>query len=304
MSRPTFDPNVLSSKDPSYPEISVVIPSYNQGRFLERTILSVLNQNYPNTELILIDGGSRDGSVRLIKKYERFISYWVSEPDKGQSNAINKGFEESSGELMAWQNSDDIYLPGFFYTVAETYRAHPRSQLLFGNIYHIDEEDRIRWRSRFVPFSVDHLIYLDWNLSSQATFLKRQFVEEVGPLREDIHVGFDWDWFIRVGRVVKHSVLHKAYGGCYRIHPASKLMTYSQDSRWPIDVQILRSHGVRVTEELPYKQQPWWQAPLLRVRMIGYVGLLYSSSFPQYLRSLILRFLESRGTLCTGFEQS
>lgn len=304
MSRPTFDPNVLSSKDRSYPEISVVIPSYNQGRFLERTILSVLNQNYPNTELIIIDGGSRDGSVRLIKKYERFISYWVSEPDKGQSNAINKGFEESSGELMAWQNSDDLYLPGFFYTVAETYRAHPRSQLLFGNIYHVDKEDRIIWRSRFVPFSVDHLIFLDWNLSSQATFLKRQLVEEVGPLREDIHVGFDWDWFIRAGRVVKHSVLHKAYGGCYRVHPASKLMTYSQDSRWPIDVQILRSHGVRVTEELTYNQQPWWQARLLRVRMIGYVGLLYSSSIPQYLRSLILRFLESRGTLCTGFEQS
>ena len=303
-SRPLFDPERLVSKDPSYPRISVVVCSYNQARFLERTILSVLNQNYPNTELIIIDGGSKDGSVELIEKYEQYIAYWVSEPDRGQPNAINKGFERASGEMIGWQNSDDLYLPGFFYNVAETLRAHPRLQLFIGNIYHIDEEDRIRWRSAFTPFSVDHLLYLDWNLSSQATFLKRQVMNEVGPLREDIHVGFDWDWFLRVGKVVKYPVLHKAYGGCYRIHPASKLKTYSADSRWAIDVQILRGQGVQVRDDLPYQQQQWWQARLLKLRRATYVGLLYSPRIPSHFRSMALQFLRSRGIVCRGFDWS
>src|SRR6266487_5007683 len=117
--RPRYDHKTLCSKDLSYPGISVVVPSYNQAQFLERTILSILNQNYPHTEIIVIDGGSQYGSVDLIKKYERYISYWVSRPDKGQPSAINEGFARASGDLIAWQNSDDLYLPGFFHTVAE-----------------------------------------------------------------------------------------------------------------------------------------------------------------------------------------
>ncbi|MCL5075299.1 MAG: glycosyltransferase [Chloroflexi bacterium] len=303
------------------------MPSYNQAQFLEKTILSILNQNYPNTEIIVMDGGSQDGSVDLIKRYEPYISYWVSELDKGQPNAINKGFERASGDLIGWQNSDDLYLPGFFHTIADTFHSYPKTQLFIANIYTIDENDRITWASHFIPFSVADLIYRGWNLSSQATFLSQRIVREVGLMREDIQVGFDWDWFIRVGKVVKYVALHKAYGGCYRIHEASKLSTQPHESRWSIERPILQSLGIRIREELPYDQQPWWQRRMLKIRMLSYLALLYFSpnngnliqgaSNPQYvvikrflsksypilrcLRPLILWYLAKRSIICRGF---
>ena len=305
-SRHLYDPAVLCSKDPSYPRISVIVPSYNQAQFLESTILSILNQNYPNTEIIVMDGGSQDGSVELIQKYEPYLSFWVSEPDNGQSCAINRGFERASGDVFAWQNSDDLYLPGFFHTVATSMRVYPQAHLLLGNIYTIDEDDRIIWGSRFPPFSVSDLIYRNWNLSSQAVFVRRQIVEKVGPLREDIHVGFDWDWFIRVGQAVKrkHTILHRAYGGCYRIHSASKFSTHKPKSRWQIEAGILRTLGVRVRKDLAYQQQGWWQTKVLRRRKQAYDVLLYGANPTMcWLRPLTVWLLARVGILCVGFVQ-
>ncbi len=151
VSKPLFDEKVILNKDPSWPKISIVTPSYNQAEFLERTILSVLNQNYPNLEYIIIDGGSTDGSVEIIKKYEKYLSYWVSEKDRGQAHALNKGFEKATGDLVGWQNSDDIYLPGAFRKVAEVYRNNPNYDVYFGNIYFIAEEDNIIRDLKFSP---------------------------------------------------------------------------------------------------------------------------------------------------------
>ncbi|MBI3912596.1 MAG: glycosyltransferase [Chloroflexi bacterium] len=305
VARPQFDPAIIGSRDPAYPRISVIVPSYNQGQFLERTILSILNQNYPNTEIIVMDGGSQDGSVAVIEKYAEYISDWSNAPDKGQSNAINQGFAKATGDLVGWQNSDDLYLPGFFRTIAESFQAYPNAQLFCGNIYLIDENDQITWATKYTPFSVSHLIYLEWNLSSQAVFIRRSMVERVGPLREDVHVGFDWDWFIRIGKLLKpsQSVLHRAYGGGYRIHAASKFSAHAQPARWRIEADILRSHNVPVNESLPYSRQAWWQTPLLRLRMLAYIALLYKPiPLLQHLRPLILRLLAQAGTLCVGFE--
>ncbi len=127
VSKPMFDEKVILNKDPSWPKISIVTPSYNQAEFLERTILSVLNQNYPNLEYIIIDGGSTDGSVEIIKKYEKFLAYWVSEKDKGQADAINKGFKRATGDIVAWQNSDDTYSPDALQSVAGFFRQNPNA---------------------------------------------------------------------------------------------------------------------------------------------------------------------------------
>lgn len=302
VSRPLYDPNILSSKDSSYPKISVVIPSYNQVQFLERTILSVLNQNYPNTEIIIIDGSSKDGSIELIKKYEPYISYWVSEPDKGQSNAINKGFKMASGDIIGWQNSDDIYLPGFFCSAAESFQKYPKLELFVGNVYVIDEDDRITFEFKFPPFSVNELIYFGWNLSSQAVFLSRRVVKNVGLMREDIEVSFDWDWFIRVGKVVRHTALYKGFCGCYRMQPNQKLAQYSPESRWQIEAEILQSHGVRVEGNRSLQQQLWWRSWFYKIRLMFYTVVLYSPKpLFRHLRLLILWYLERRNIICKGF---
>ena len=117
-----------------YPETSVITPSFNQGAFLERTIKSVLYQNYPNLQYMIIDGGSTDDSVSIIKTYESKLAYWVSEPDRGQADAINKGLRRATGEWVAWQNSDDIYYPGVFHQLAKTAGLHPEVDLIIGNL--------------------------------------------------------------------------------------------------------------------------------------------------------------------------
>ena len=158
VSKPIFNEKDTLKKDPHWPRISIVTPSYNQAEFLEKTILSILNQNYPNLEYIIIDGVSTDGSVEIIKKYERYLAYWISERDNGQADAINKGFKIATGDFIAWQNSDDVYLPGSFFKVIEKFEKYPNPDIVFGNVYLINESDEILKDMRFVRFNLDHLI--------------------------------------------------------------------------------------------------------------------------------------------------
>src|SRR5437899_9101981 len=127
----------------SYPKISVVTPSYNQGSYLERTIRSVINTEYPNIEYIVIDGGSTDNSLDIIKKYEKYLKYWVSEQDRGQSNAINKGFSHATGDLWTWLSSDDYYMPGALWTIATMAIANPEASVFVGSGRIIDETGKV-----------------------------------------------------------------------------------------------------------------------------------------------------------------
>jgi glycosyltransferase involved in cell wall biosynthesis len=245
---PIIDEKIVLARDLSWPKISIVTPSYNQAEFLERTILSVFNQNYPNLELIIIDGGSRDGSVEIIKKYERYLSYWVSEPDNGQYHAMNKGFRMATGDFVGWQNSDDVYLPGAFEKIALEYKKNRDADVIFGNTYLIDKEDNILKDMRFMPFSVKHLIYYDWNVSSQAVLWKRDLFDRVGFFEEKHEVQSDWDWFIRLGLHDLNFSFIREFLGAYRIHESAKLASVPREERGEIKREILRNNGIEMQD--------------------------------------------------------
>lgn len=207
--------------DPTFPKISIVTPSYNQAQFLPETIDSVLGQNYPNLEYIIMDGGSTDGSVEIIKRYERHLKFWCSKADKGQAAAVNEGFSHATGEIMGWLNSDDFYFPGTLHYAAENLDI-TEPALLFGNCFHfvdgankamgshVDEKHR-----RLNLELIDYLI-------QPSTFWTQRLWREVGPLEAQWSYGFDWDWFIRARRAATSFKPSSRYLSAYRIHAQHK----------------------------------------------------------------------------------
>lgn len=224
ISRPLFNEKTILNKDPNYTKISIVTPSFNQAQFLERTILSVLNQNYPNLEYIIIDGGSTDGSVNIIKKYERYLAYWVSEKDKGQADAIHKGFEKSTGEILAWINSDDTYLPGVFLKIIKKFNKTPEADLVFGNIYIVDENDKRIRDLRFTNFDFFILVYESGNLHQTGTFWTRKIYRRVGGLNCRYIFCMDYDFFCRVAQKGIFFFM-KDYLTNFRVHKGRKSST-------------------------------------------------------------------------------
>ncbi|MGR9107477.1 MAG: glycosyltransferase family 2 protein [Gammaproteobacteria bacterium] len=188
-----------SGKNTSLPKVSIITPSYNQVRFLEQTILSVLHQNYPNIEYIVIDGGSTDGSVEIIKKYENHIDYWISEPDGGQSQAINKGMLQATGDIVAWLNSDDLYFPNAVSQAVEEFRRKPDLALFYGNCVFIDEHGKfIRYFTEVECWNEDRLRnYTDF-IMQPTTFFSRAKLNLAGFLDETLHFGMDWDLWCRL----------------------------------------------------------------------------------------------------------
>jgi len=217
-----FDEDLILNKDKSFRRISIIVPSYNQGQFLERTILSILNQNYPNLELVIIDGGSTDNSVNIIKKYEKYIDYWVSEKDRGQSDALNKGFLKATGEIIGWQNSDDIYLPGCFLKVAELFRNSPKVDIIYGNRFDINKEDKIIGRSVFTRFSSVVYRYDGMPLGTQSVFWRKNLFSKIGMLDIDFNLAMDYEFFMRAAvRGVRFKNV-PYYFGAMRRHDSAK----------------------------------------------------------------------------------
>jgi glycosyltransferase involved in cell wall biosynthesis len=210
-----------------YPRISVVTPSYNQAAYLERTIRSVLNQGYPNVEYIIIDGGSTDGSVDIIKKYAKHLASWVSEPDQGQTHAINKGLKIATGEWVGWQNSDDIYYPGSFFDLARAAATHPRADLIIGNMMLIDGQDCAIRDIRYVRPTYRALLAEGMVLANQAAFWRRSIHDEVGFLNEEFACGFDYEWFLRLTQRHKAHHVNKIWGGLRR-HGETKTSTIQE----------------------------------------------------------------------------
>src|SRR5688572_11283137 len=204
----------------SLPRITIVTPSFNQAKYLEQTIRSVLDQGYPNLQYIICDGGSTDGSVDVIKKYADRLAYWCSEKDRGQSHAINKGFEKANGDLYAYINSDDYFLPGAFDRVAQAYQE--------GGRFIVGWSQYLEPNGDFRPYAVQqHSEPSDWLIKNpipqQSSFWAASLWKRLGAFREEMHYSFDAESWLRLrskGAVRPH-VVHQSLAFS-RLHGASK----------------------------------------------------------------------------------
>ena len=221
VSRPLFNEEIILAKDANYPKVSIVTPSYNQAKFLERTILSVLNQNYPNLEYVIIDGGSTDGSVEIIKKYEEYLAYWISEPDKGQADAINKGFKTFKGKIFAYLNSDDTYCDGTLRKVVDYFGNHPDVYLVYGDYVLIDAQDNVIKYKKEIEFDYNVLLYGFSYIPQPTVFFKREVLSEIGFLDTRLECAMDYDYWLRVAK--EYNIKHiPSYLANFRIHEGSK----------------------------------------------------------------------------------
>ena len=226
----------------SWPRVSIVTPSYNQGGFLEETLRSVLLQGYPDLEYIIIDGGSTDDSVDIIRRYTAWLTYWVSEPDRGQSDAINKGFRNGSGSILAWLNADDLHEPGAVSAAARTFSDHPDAVLLYGDCANIDPDGKVFSLSRSRAYDRDRLIRFWPNFIPQPTaFFRRSAFEAAGGLDVSLHFAMDYDLWIRLGALGSAVYLPRTLAR-FRVHPSSKTSAGSV-TYWPETRLVSRRHG-------------------------------------------------------------
>lgn len=229
----------------SLPRISIITPSLNQGNFIEETIQSVLEQGYPNLDYMIIDGGSTDGTLEILKKYERWLC-WISEPDRGQAHAINKGLRIATGEVIAFLNSDDLYQPGALFQVGNFFADHRDASWVTGKCHIIDcNKHEIRkivtWYKNFwlLVKSYNVLLVIDY-ISQPATFWRRAIMDEVGFFDETLYYTLDYDYSLRVGKNNRLWVIND-YLASFRVHPSSKT-TCSTEKQFNSDFEVANQY--------------------------------------------------------------
>lgn len=198
------------------PSLSVITPSYNQAEYLERTIRSVVSQEYPALEYLVMDGASSDGSVAILERWERAGKLrFVSQKDGGQSAAVNEGFARTRGDIIGWLNSDDIYAPGALGAVGEYFATHSDVDWLFGRCPIIDRDDRpfkelvTRYKEFWLRrYSYRRLVVENF-ISQPAVFFRRRLLERVGPLDPDYHLAMDYHLWLRMGRIAQPAFLDR-----------------------------------------------------------------------------------------------
>ena len=257
-----------------FPRITVVTPSYNQAEFLERTICSVVDQKYPNLEYIIVDGGSTDGSVDIIRKYSSYLSWWVSEPDNGQADAINKGLARATGNWIAWQNSDDIYYPGTFFDLARMAAKFPSAGLIIGNMMLIGSDDRPVRDMKYIKPTYKALLAEGMLLANQAAFWRKDLQDKIGLLDESYSCSFDYDWFLRLAKLGEGAHSDSTWGAL-RLHDQTK--TSNQTELFTAQNNLI----------LAGRELPSWQQLLYRIRRFGL--LLGGGHFRYVYRGLVRR---------------
>jgi glycosyltransferase involved in cell wall biosynthesis len=204
------------------PTITVVTPSFQQGRYLERTIYSVVSQRYPRLEYVVQDGGSSDETVEILRRYDPLLTRWVSEPDSGQTDAINRGFAGTSGEIMAWVNSDDLLLPGCLASVARFLAEHPEVDVVYGYRLMIDEDDR-RIGTWITPRHDDRALTLADFVPQETLFWRRRVWDAVGGrVDPSFEYALDWDLLLRFRDAGARMARLPRFLGAFRVHDAQK----------------------------------------------------------------------------------
>ena len=250
-----------------YPKISIVTPNYNGAAFLEETIKSVLNQNYPNLEYIIIDGGSTDNSIDIIKKYDDNLSFWVSEPDNGLYDAIQKGFDKSTGEIMAWINSDDMYARGAFSMVSEIFSNFKQVSWLQGLPSTYDEQGRVvnisplkRW-SKYNYYTGD----FKW-IQQESIFWRRELWEKSGSkLATELKYAGDFELWLRFFRTEKLFCIKALLGG-FRVRSKNQLsLDYLDDYINEVDELIANeiTNTISMQEQIIVKELVYYEQKLL-----------------------------------------
>ncbi len=221
-----------------FPLVSIITPSFNQARFLEATIRSVLGQDYPNIEYIIVDGGSTDNSVDVIKKYASELAWWVSEKDKGQTDAINKGFNRAKGEILAWVNSDDTYNPGAISAAVKYLTENSEVAMVYGDCNYINEEGKIIGQFPAAQTDYRKLRAGYVHIPQQTMFFRAKYWQELGPLDSSFYFAMDYDLWTRIAAKSRIKYIQGQTWANFRIHTNSK--TNVNDERgWQ---EMLRVH--------------------------------------------------------------
>lgn len=257
------------------PRITIVTPSYNQGDYIEETIRSVLLQGYPNLEYLVMDGGSTDQTVTILRRYERWLD-WVSEPDAGQADAINKGMRRATGDILAYLNSDDLYLPGALTAVAAAFQANPAVGLVYGDCQAIRADGTPRGLIRGRPFQVQRMIERGEFVPQQAAFWRRTTMQQAGLFDPTLHYCMDHDFFIRLGKVAPGLYLPQTLAA-FRFHDTSKSVT-NEEKHWRESMQVSLRHGL-------HRGNPWYWLRLARHRGLR----LLPPRLQAFVRTCVLR---------------
>jgi len=219
------------------PLVSIVTPSYNQATFLEATIGSVLAQDYPHIEYILVDGGSNDGSLEIIRRYSNRLAWWVSEKDRGQTDAINKGFEHANGQVLAWLNSDDTYQPGAIRQAVAYLQSHPMVGMVYGDCNFINAAGQRIGRFPAAQTDYRRLKQGYVHIPQQSAFWRADLWRKVGPLDPTFYFAMDYDLWVRLAKI---SLLdyHPQTWANFRLHDMGKTVA-ADDCCWP---EMLKVH--------------------------------------------------------------
>jgi glycosyltransferase involved in cell wall biosynthesis len=217
--------------------VSIITPSYNQARFLETTIQSVLSQQGVELEYIIVDGGSSDGSQEIIQRYADRLAWWVSEPDKGQTDAINKGFSRARGEILAWLNSDDTFEPGAAAEAAAYLQNHPDAGMVYGDANFIDENGKVigMFPARQTDYRRLKQGYV--HIPQQASFFRARLWQMVGPLDPSFYFAMDYDLWVRLARLAPLVYTPRLWAS-FRLHGSGKTIA-ADDRCWP---EMMRVH--------------------------------------------------------------